>query len=315
MIWLDSLIKWLKGPAPTTPVQVTPVATPEPLKPTVHTIGLRDAVKIALDLSASFEGPGKFGNIVGNFDGQGLTCGALGWIWKNGNQQAMVLECEKKYPGIVLRLMPSLGATYLKLCRTPVAQSFQQVSSWSDHGQVMPVYKKELQLFWSSPQMVEVQVDHAMRIANEAIKGLDAYCGGDEWPLQEFLFFFDIEVQNGSLAGINLDDVVKFIDGSGGYHEAASKVLQWVLARCPLVNYNTWKEEIEQGGAGHDKIELFVLAHLRSLKAREQYQDEVMNRKATIALLRGYVNREMYDLRQKVPSIEKTWVSLSQKLA
>ena len=56
-------------------------------------------------------------------------------------------------------------------------------------------------------------------------------------------------------------------------------------------NAGLWRDSVPP-----DRLSLFVLSYLRSQLSRPAYKADVMNRKATIAVQRGWVHRENHDL-------------------
>lgn len=276
----------------------------QPLKD-VHQISLTDATTIALEISSSFEGHDGFGNIAGNFDEQGLTCGALGFAWKQGRQQSLVKQCMEKHPHLLESLMPKCGQVYSLLAHQPIKDSLTAISSWSTARglHVAEPYASELRAFWSCPEMIQIQTNEALHMAKTAYRDASLWSQGSRKlvaPLfHEFVFFFDVLVQNGSI-GISYQNVSDFIGGNSG------KVLDQVLNWC-AANYNTdtkqnaihWKNNLL--AVTDDQKKLFILGYLRALKSDIHFRGSVMNRRGTLALLHGYVNQQWRDFSTQYP--------------
>ena len=262
---------------------------------------------LALRISADFESPGDpWGNIVGNFDGAVLTCGALGWTFSGGNQQALVMACIKRC-GVkfVDRTMPISGELYLD-CSKNLAKGTAIISTWSSGGvAVKEPFKSELKALWSSPEMQEEQQIAASKMELLAAN-MAATWRGDlvNVTAQDLCFFYDIAVQNGGLRGLGLSEVLAFVDLHDGYPGAFKAVSGWLMsfgAPCP-----GWKQA-HQNAVEWSPLyplaslwaqRLFILAHLRARKSSPQWSAVVMARKGTIALGKGWVESELKDLRK-----------------
>jgi hypothetical protein len=53
----------------------------------------------ALQVTAAWEGTG-YGGANGNFDGQGITWGIVGFTWRNGELQGLLADVKQQYPAI-----------------------------------------------------------------------------------------------------------------------------------------------------------------------------------------------------------------------
>jgi len=277
----------------------------------VEEIHFEDAIKIALDISSDFEGDGGFGNIVGDFDGQCLTCGALGWTWKFGEQQKMVLYCEKLYPGCIQKYMPTQGGQYLFLCTKPVAGTSEEISSWSSGATVKSPHYSELKAFWGSSEMTGVQVYYAKSIANKAMGYATAWTkarnGSVMAPtLQEFCFFFDVVVNNGSLLGLSFSDVSERL-----HHSGEAGVMEEITQWCgKQQNKDCRKNGIywKTLSVSQLEVELLVMGWLRSMKSKSQWQASVMNRRGLISVGSGYNEGVKKDFYTKYPLLKNVTV-------
>lgn len=266
-------------------------------------VHIEDATKFALTLSADFEGDGGFGNVVGNFDGQCLTCGALGWTWKFGDQQKMVQYCEKLYPGIVSKKMPGKGGEYLLLCSKPIAVSSTTVSTWSVGSKVSEPWRSELAALWGCAEMQGVQVYFAGDMAKKAaalsldwVKSRNANHTEEttEVSMALFCFFFDLVVNNGSMKGVTYQMVHDRITQSG-VEQSVEEVLHWCAVQsqkdCQR-NAHYWEGMTKTG----EQIEMMICGWLRALKSVPQWQASVMNRRGIIALGSGWAEGQLKKL-------------------
>ena len=154
---------------------------------------LQQLTRKALSVTSAFEG-GGFGTVTGNFDGQGLSCGALQWAFGQGTQQKLVKEVEEVKPGIVVSLMPNCGKDYLLLCSMKTEEAMLSIQKWSQGGKLIEPYKSELMRLWSSVEMVEIQVESAMGIGNKAYQ-LCSTWNNSEPTAKEFCFYRDWETR------------------------------------------------------------------------------------------------------------------------
>lgn len=283
------------------------ITSPHVLLPEPSLIPLDQAVHTALLLSSSFESPDGFGSVVGNFDGEGLTCGALGFAWKYGRQQSLILKCEAKYPGTIRQMMPNHGDLFLTLAKMPVSRSFVQIANFTNSsGVVDRSIKFELTQYWGSREMTEMQVEEAMFMGQHALVDATQWAissrQSTEPTLQEFVFMFDVTVQNGSLNGLSFDSIKTVMS------ENLDQNFQKIVNYCD-VNSNRdckknaiiWQKLFET--ASENQKNLLSIGYLRSLKARQQYAGAVLNRRGTIALMQGYVNQTLRDFYLEYPHL------------
>jgi hypothetical protein len=268
---------------------------------------LSQATELAIKISSSFESNEGFASVVGDFDGQGLTCGALGFAWKAGRQQPLILECQAKYPGLITELMPDHGENYLSYAEMGVDESMPHIGAWSDsHGVLLsPKLIAELEAFWGSDQMTEIQVDEASQMALTASGDASQWAQaerGEEYNLHEFIFFFDLVVQNGSLEGLTYQSVLNFQKAQG------TRAIKTVLNVCGKnsnsdlqENAIVWNKLFKLATDNQQK--LFLLAYLRAEKSIPRWFASVMNRRGSLALLQGYVNKSFRDFGSEYPNI------------
>ena len=277
-----------------------------PKFPLPSVLSLSQATQTAIEISSSFESHDGFASVVGNFDGEGLTCGALGFTWKYGRQQDLIIQCEVKHPGLILKYMPSMGRTFLSLAKMPIGKSFPSIVKMSDHaGQVLPAIKSELKVYWGSPEMVEIQVQEA----NDMAKKASAYCNA--WnsatentsvTLHEFCFFFDMIVQNGSLDDLTYMSVKNYVGPS--IKMAFVNVIDFCERnsnRDSKQNARLWEKIFPLTNLNQQR--LVILAYLRAERSAQAYAASVMNRRGSIALMQGYVNRSLRDFSTQYPSL------------
>jgi hypothetical protein len=284
-----------------TPEEELEVELPKVSFADVTTMTLEDATRMALQVSASFEGHDGFSQVTGNFDSQGLSCGALQWTWKQGTQQKLVLKCD-----VVEKYMRTMGSIYVRLAGLPITKSEPQIMQWSRGAKVLEPYNTELRTLWGSPEMIDVQVYFSNTMAKKA----DLYSrdwitksGRQDYTIQEFCFFFDIVVNNGSLLFLTYDDVFDRMT-SNGRSKVISEIIDWCESRADRDcrrNAVLWASMVNS--AEVNQVDLLCLAWLRSLKAKSLYQSSVMNRHGTLAMGIGYSDSEKRDVNTQYAGV------------
>lgn len=270
-------------------------------------MNLSQKTRAALDLSQAFEGTIPYANITGNFDEMGLTCGALGKTFENGEMQKLVSRFLKKYGESTLNhLMPSKGKEYASLCAMPPAQGMKGIIRWSvkpTSSAVKQPHKQELEQFWTSPGMVSIQIEDA-----ENREGKRAETAVNEWngedSLHEFCFFFDIMTQHGSLKNLARADVKDFVSQQGSLDKAGQAIVNECLGVISTVNHyqdtrkngKLWNSLFPQ--ASKNSRELFILGYLRAKKSNSKWIYVALNRRGTFGLGEGVVNGTQHNLRE-----------------
>lgn len=258
----------------------------------------------AMLITGNFEGSDPWANITGNFDGEGLTCGQLGKTIRAGDQQKVVKNYLAAHgTGELLALMPKKGGDYVNVINTSIAKGMAVVVSWSDSkGRVVEPYKSELAAFWKSAKMIVKQREHAEVTEGALADGwVQAWKGNGSF--QEFALFFDVAAQNGSLKGVTAAVVDAFIGADPA--AAVAKGLQWMDSVPKKTsghadakkNVPLWRGIL--ASADLQIIRLFILAILRAQKALPQWQWDVANRKATLAVGEGWVHGAKWSFLDK----------------
>lgn len=259
----------------------------------------------AMLLTGSFEGSDPWANITGNFDDAGLTCGQLGKTIQAGDQQAVVKNYLADHGDSgLLALMPRTGSEYLRAISRGINAGMDIVKAWSDsRGRVRQPYAAELAAFWKSPRMIVKQREHAAANEGKNTAGWLTKWNGDD-TFQEYALFFDIAAQNGSLKDVTAKAVDTFIDNDP--RAAIQAVIQWVASapsgtsgfRDARANAKLWPLVLAQ--AGPQGLRLFVLAYLRSRKAKAAWQWDTMNRKGSFAAGEGWVHGTKWNLLDRL---------------
>lgn len=259
-----------------------------------------DWIETALRVTGHFEDSADpLGGVTGDFDGMGISLGVLQWNIGSNSLQSMVQTVGRDH---VLATMPHYGEELWEACATDVKRGLAICRGWQMGSRLKPDARAELKVFTLSEPFVGQQVARAGKVAGTAFAAAEAFANKDPSygaPTKAlFCWFFDVYTQNGGLKGLGYAEVSDFIGRSGG-SGADDVICDW-LAGCPETmagyrdshaNAGLWRDSVPD-----DRLSLFVLSYLRAQLSRPAYKADVMNRKATIAVQRGWVHRENHDL-------------------
>lgn len=275
---------------------------PEPLKggldfssvtwPSTLTPDDQAAFKVALNISGSYEGDDGWGNLTGNFDGQGLSLGLLNQNLGQGSLQPLLIKMRDHHPRTLEVIfstdhLKSLTGMLDKWERSSVVEwappRLSILDQGLDPGDVKlspanqasvdwarknlygeahfdPVWKEELTALAESPEYVSIQIAAALWLHEKAL-AYEAQIEVREF--RAYLMMFDIVVQNGGL-----------------YPDDESEYAAWV--------------EKNPNAAGAQKLEKLLALRLRHV--RPQYVADVRARKRAIITGKGTVHGAARDL-------------------
>jgi hypothetical protein len=242
----------------------------------------------ALYITGGFEGAARFGNVTGDFDGQGMSCGVLQWCYGQGSLQKKILAPYiNKYDANKLNGFFPINVAQTAMLNKQKACEFARAYMLKG-GEVKPEYRKAWKTFLESPECVEIQKQAAMEIADRAWKLCHDW---QMFDLKSFCLFFDILVQGGSI------EISKPI----GTNQQAERALSEAPGKNrALWNEELWRNAVELNGvkaADHVTQVLFVAAHLRAHTSNPRWFKDVFSRKGTIAMGVGWVHGDFYDYR------------------
>jgi hypothetical protein len=215
--------------------------------PTSLTALDRDALKVALNISGSFEGQGGWGNISNNFDGTGLSLGLLNQTLGTGSLEPLLIDMRNnnytKMESILstahfqsvldmLLTWERAGVTSLAFTddgptlsqfdigfnegllkaasRNQAAINWAQGNLYQSNGHFKPDWLKELVVLAELPEYVSIQVKSALRIHQKSVD-YESSIGARE--LRAYLMMFDINVQNGGIYTSDWNDFKAYLKG------------------------------------------------------------------------------------------------------
>lgn len=252
-----------------------------------------DWYKAAVAITPGFEVNGDpYRGVSGDFDGMGISCGALQWNIGSASLQPLVKTAGK---AVVLQQMPTFGNAMWNACTGSVPNGLEIVRGWQKNGKLRPEPAKELADLMGSPDM-RAQQDIVMgKVADAAMTSAERWLAdGGKAKLDKRLFcwFFDLRTQNGGLKGITPAMVQNFISQ---YH--ADKADDTVCDFLKAVKGNSGHAldahkngDLWRGTDDPSKLELLCLSYLRSSLSKAEWRHVVLNRKGTIAIGKGWVN-------------------------
>ena len=255
-----------------------------------------DWIETALAITGGFETAGDpFAGLAGDFDGQGLSCGALQWNVGQGTLQPLVRAAGE---ACVAAHMPVHGAAFWTAMNASVADGLAAVRAFQNKARLDPGFAAELAAFLVSPEMRRAQIAASRRIGARALRLAQGWArdrGANETTRHEFCWFFDLVTQNGGPKGLALADALAFAASNS---EPGYMICDWLAKRAAPEfgwrdarrNAALWRE---QDAAARD---LFVLSYLRAQKCAVRSRAAVMNRKGTIVCGHGWVNGRLRDL-------------------
>ena len=212
----------------------------------------------ALQLTAAFEGNG-FGLANGNFDGQGLTWGIIGFTWSNNEVQQILAEAHKTYPVAFSDAFGALESKILAVLEMDHSSQMQWAYSVSvgNGERILPDWSTAFATLGAvvgvqAIQLGRVQSRYWSRAATDA-----ATLNVQSEPGQALCF--DIAVQNG---GLDAGEI----------------------------------QNIQNAQAASEPALLKIVAQVVADHARPQYRQDVLTRKMTFATGKGTVHGDQYDI-------------------
>lgn len=239
----------------------------------------------AIEITSGFEGA-TWDTVVGNFDGQGLSCGAMQQNLGQGTLQALIRGLSTQ---TIIKHMPKTGAEFCRLCRLPIAEAFRGIANMTSTEDFFP----ELKSFLSSPDGIAVQLDSCRAVGEKAYRLADKWRKGDPLTLQTFCWFFDLLVQSGGLKGLWIETTNDYISLQGGMGSTKSHIFAEFASSQ---NSDLRKNVILWSQTKFDD-NLFVLSYLRAKQSRKEFQQDAMNRRGTLCAGHGWVHGVYFNLK------------------
>jgi putative peptidoglycan binding protein len=213
----------------------------------------------ALQLTGAWEGTGYSG-ANGNFDGQGITWGVVGFTWKNGELQGILGEVQRQHPIIFSRAFGALENQMLGILALPRPAQMDFARSISiDNGErIQPQWAAAFKALGEAAEVQDIENTHAQHYWDAGLNLAKSFTLESEAGLA---LSFDIAVQN--------------------------TVSDAMVAEI--------RQKIDNGGMSEpDKMQ--IVAHVVADHANPHFFNDVLKRKMTFATGQGSVHGDLYDI-------------------
>lgn len=224
-----------------------------------------------LALTGSFEtghlAPECFATATGNFDGQGMSFGALQWNFGQGTLQPMLGEMLANHPELVASIFGPDVESLKKAIKEGKAASLAFASAIQEAGKktLLSVWSKRFRALGLTPEFQAIEIKAAAAYYERAVR-LSAEYG--LWTARGRALMFDLCVQNGGIP-----DPVK----------------RQILADIAMLPAGLSPEETELQ-------KMRIIANRRAEAANPKFVEDVRKRKLCIAEGKGSVHGIAYDL-------------------
>jgi len=220
--------------------------------------GIPDLFLRCLQITADYEGTG-FTLANGNFDGQGITWGIVGFTLANGELSAMLRDIASQFTQVFSDSFGSLAGRMREvLAAAPRAQmDFANSISRGDGSRIEHDWEEAFHKLGSDPNVQRIQLQRVVNV----YKG-KADSDAQVLNLQEELsvgLCFDVSVQNG---GLNPGEL----------------------------------SALRRNQSGNEGDTRMMMADLVSQRAKPRYRQDVLARKMTFATGSGTVHGDRYAL-------------------
>jgi hypothetical protein len=218
-----------------------------------------------LALTGSFETsvapPDCFAGLTGDFDGQGISFGALQWNLGQGSLQPLLEDMATQHQDILKELFGAHYPEFAAVLQSDQDEQMNWARSLQDNRScVIQPWQGIFKSLGRRPEFQEIQTKSARKIYRTAVSWCSDYGLKTERGLA---LMYDIRVQNGSIS-----DVVK------------AQILR---------DFGQLAKDDEAG-------RLVIIANRRAEAAKKAYIEDVRTRKLTIAKGEGKVHGMHYQL-------------------
>jgi Putative peptidoglycan binding domain len=214
----------------------------------------------ALQLTGAWEGTG-YGGTNGNFDGQGITWGIVGFTWGNGELQKILGDVRALHPAIFHDAFGLLEKEMTDILARPLTEQMEWAQRISAKGgeQIAPEWAAAFKALGDAPEVQTIENNHAQHYWDAAITFASNFALKSEAGLA---LCFDVAVQNRITASM-IAEIESRTRGTTGCSEV-------------------------------DKMR--VIASVVAGRANPKYHEDVLSRKMTFVLGRGEVHGDRYDI-------------------
>lgn len=265
---------------------------------------MAELIDICLGISGSFEGGDgqpRWDLTTGNFDGMGLSVGALQWNPGTGSIFPLLTKTFQKM-GAVPDEFDDIHTMAAMKPRDAVAFAVQTwVTPENPKGPLTPQAKQLWEAFLATPECRAAQAELAQAILDHAIDDATHYLPWlTEIDWRTCAFFFDVRVQQGGMTKRMDDGTRVAVEALGSPEEARpQEAIDFAAKSGKAKTGVAWQKVIEGG----DQLAAVLLhyAYERAILSRPQYQWDTLSRRGAIACRGGAVHGKWVDLTQLLP--------------
>jgi hypothetical protein len=211
----------------------------------------------ALQLTGAWEGTG-YSEANGNFDGQGITWGVVGFTWGNGELQGILRQIKSLFPAVFTGAFGPLESTIINVLSEPLPAQMAWARSISTNGgnNIEPQWAACFKALGNDPNVQAIENAHAQHYWTAGANLAQQFGLASEAGLA---LCFDIAVQN-TITHNMIDEV----------------------------------QQQTQGLAETDKLP--IIAHVIADNANPRFFNDVLKRKMTFVVGQGTVHGDRYDV-------------------
>lgn len=222
-----------------------------------------------LSLTGAFETgqkpPNCFAVIAGDFDGQGMSFGALQWNFGQGTLQPMLQQMDRQHSDLVDELFGNDAAPLRQALGQPQDQQMAWIRSIQTGDKIQQPWHDQFMALGLSDEFQQIELAYAQQRFNAAASWCPTYGVSSQ---RAVALMFDINVQNGSIS-----------------NATQQLILQDFAGLQPT------------GDPSQDEVnKLVIIANRRADAVSTQYQADVRARKLCIATGQGTVHGAAYDV-------------------
>jgi len=236
--------------------------------PPVSEVASRPLAERCLALTGSFEtgkyAPDCFWGVTGDFDGMGISFGALQWNVGQGTLQPILAQMFDQHADVARNVFHEYFDTIAALHTAPLADQLTFARSVQNRGALQEPWQGMLGALGRTPECQSIQASHANNIFQQSLQMCSDYGLLSE---RAAALMFDIATQGGSITSIVRAQIM------AGF------------AQLPAS---------EPGG--NEVARMCIVANCRAAASVAKYVDDVRTRKLTIANGTGTVHGIFYDL-------------------
>jgi len=226
-----------------------------------------------LALTASFETgagvPDCFAGLTGDFDGQGISFGALQWNLGQGSLQPLWFEMTDRHRSLCEDVLQDQFPVFQAVLRSTPAEQLAWARSIQDQRhRVLEPWRGLLKSLGRTDEFQAIQVRQARYLHGRALESCSNY---DLRTERGAALMFDILVQNGSIGAT-----------------VHAQIQKDFTALLPIAD--PLQAEVAR---------MRIIANRRAAVCRPEYVEDVRRRKLTIAEGKGLVHGIPYDLEQQ----------------